>query len=165
VEEVKPEVLSGVEGVREYLAPLRKRGKTVATTNGCFDIIHAGHIGYLVEAAALADILVVGINSDETVRKLKGPGRPLQSEEDRALIVAALRMVTCAFVFREDDPRAFLEVLKPEIHVKGGDYGADIIERPTVEKYGGRVSIVSLVPGRSTTDIVRAAARGRRESA
>jgi rfaE bifunctional protein nucleotidyltransferase chain/domain len=151
----KPLVFANVFEVREFLAPLRAQGKTLATTNGCFDIIHAGHVTYLSEAAALADMLVVGINSDSSVKKLKGAGRPLQNEKDRALIVASLKMVTCTFVFPEDDPLAFLRILKPEVHIKGGDYTPDIIEKPVVESYGGRIKIVSFVSDRSTTRIIR----------
>ncbi|MBD3393750.1 MAG: adenylyltransferase/cytidyltransferase family protein [Chitinivibrionales bacterium] len=148
-------VFENVEQVRKHVAPLRAEGHTLVTTNGCFDLIHAGHIRYLSEAAAEGDILVVGINSDASVRKLKGPDRPVQSEKDRALIVAGLKSVSCSFLFGEDDPRAFLEVLKPDVHVKGGDYGEDIIEKPVVEAYGGKISIVSFVPGRSTSEILR----------
>ncbi len=153
-ESTHPMVFSTVEQVREHIAPLRAKGHTLATTNGCFDIVHAGHIRYLSEAAGEADMLVVGVNSDESVRRLKGEGRPVQCEADRALIVASLKMVYCAFVFPEDDPRAFLEVLKPEVHVKGGDYPRDIIERAVVEAYGGRIRIVSFFPDRSTSRII-----------
>ena len=147
-------VLQTALEVKTAIADARKQGKTLVTTNGCFDIIHAGHIQYLSEAAGLGDILVVGINCDKVVTSLKGPGRPLQKEQDRAAIVASLRMVDYAFIFREDDPRAFLEILRPDIHVKGGDYSEKIIEKPVVEKYGGKIRIVSYVQGLSTTSLV-----------
>jgi rfaE bifunctional protein nucleotidyltransferase chain/domain len=147
-------VFADAREARKWIAPLRDAGKTLVTTNGCFDIIHAGHIQYLQEAAAQGDVLAVGLNADETVRKLKGPDRPLNREDDRALVAASLRMVSCAFVFREDDPRAFIDILKPDVHVKGGDYSADIIERPNVERWGGTVAIVSFRDGYSTTRIV-----------
>jgi rfaE bifunctional protein nucleotidyltransferase chain/domain len=140
--------------VKSAIAGARGRGKTLVTTNGCFDIIHAGHIQYLSEAAQLGDILVVGVNCDNVVQTLKGSGRPLQNENDRATIVANLSMVDYAFIFREDDPRAFLEILRPDIHVKGGDYSEEIIEKPVVEKYGGKIEIVSFLQGRSTTSLV-----------
>ena len=127
----------------------------LVTTNGCFDIIHSGHIRYLCEAAGLGDLLVVGVNADEVVTRLKGPGRPVRKEDDRVLCVAALCMVDAAFIFREDDPRTFLEVLKPDIHVKGGDYTEDVIERGIVERHGGRVAIVSYLKGFSTSSVVR----------
>jgi rfaE bifunctional protein nucleotidyltransferase chain/domain len=142
-------------GLAAWLVPLRAQGKTLVTTNGCFDIIHAGHVRYLTEAAALGDLLVVGVNADATVQRLKGPGRPVRNQNDRGLIVAALAMVDASFIFAEGDPRAFLEALKPEVHVKGGDYTADIIERETVERNGGRVEIVSFLKGYSTTAIVK----------
>jgi rfaE bifunctional protein nucleotidyltransferase chain/domain len=147
-------VFAGAREVRDFLGPLRAAGKKLVTTNGCFDIIHAGHVHYLAEAARLGDILAVGINSDLVVQGLKGPGRPLQNENDRLLIISALRMVDCAFIFRENDPRDFLEILRPDIHVKGGDYSDEIIERNVVERHGGHVRIVSFLPGRSTTSLV-----------
>jgi D-beta-D-heptose 7-phosphate kinase/D-beta-D-heptose 1-phosphate adenosyltransferase len=140
--------------VRDAIAPERAAGKTLVTTNGCFDIIHAGHVKYLSEASQLGDILVVGINSDAVVRKLKGSTRPLQNENDRVRIMASLRMVDFSFIFCEDDPRAFLEILRPNVHVKGGDYSLDILEKPVVEKYGGRIEIVSFLPNHSTSSIV-----------
>ncbi|MFP4162658.1 MAG: adenylyltransferase/cytidyltransferase family protein [Chitinispirillaceae bacterium] len=140
--------------MRRIIEPLRKNGKQLVTTNGCFDLLHAGHVRYLCEAAQRGDLLVVGVNSDETVRKLKGAQRPVQNEKDRVLVVGSLKMVFGAFIFREDDPRAFLEVLKPDIHIKGGDYDRDILERETVEKNGGKVEIVSYLEGYSTTSIV-----------
>jgi rfaE bifunctional protein nucleotidyltransferase chain/domain len=155
---MKPNIISNAfqtaTEVRDALAQLRSRGKTLVTTNGCFDIIHAGHIQYLTEAASLGDILVVGVNCDSVVQKLKGKGRPLQNEQDRLSIMASLRMVDFAFIFREDDPRAFLEILRPDIHVKGGDYRQDILEKTVVEKYGGTVKIVSFLKNHSTTSLV-----------
>ena len=148
-------IFADAASVAAWIAPLRAEGKTVVTTNGCFDIIHAGHVQYLEEAAACGDILVVGLNSDESVGRLKGPSRPLQSEDDRLHIMAALRSVSAAFIFREDDPRAFIDIIKPDVHVKGGDYGADILERPVVESHGGTIRILSFKDGRSTTGIVR----------
>lgn len=147
-------IFSSAAEIAQRFKPLRDGGKKLVTTNGCFDILHAGHIQYLYEARSQGNLLVVGINADATVRKLKGEGRPLQNEVDRCLIVSSLEMVDAVFVFSEDDPRGFIEVLKPDIHVKGGDYSADIIERSTVERYGGRVQIVSFVDGRSTTALI-----------
>jgi D-glycero-beta-D-manno-heptose 1-phosphate adenylyltransferase len=140
--------------VRDAIAQFRKQGKTLVTTNGCFDIIHAGHIQYLAEAARQGDILAVGVNCDAVVQKLKGKGRPLQNEQDRLAIVASLRMVNFAFIFREDDPRQFLEVLRPDVHVKGGDYPENIIEKPVVEKHGGKIRIVSFLKDHSTTSLI-----------
>ncbi|MBN2036111.1 MAG: adenylyltransferase/cytidyltransferase family protein [Chitinispirillaceae bacterium] len=138
-----------------WLAPQRKAGKTLVTTNGCFDIIHSGHVRYLYEAAGKGDLLVVGVNADATVRKLKGEGRPLRDQADRAFTIAALAMVDATFIFNEEDPRDFIETLKPDVHVKGGDYSRDIIEREAVERNGGTVAIVSYNEGFSTSSIVR----------
>jgi rfaE bifunctional protein nucleotidyltransferase chain/domain len=126
----------------------------VVTTNGCFDILHAGHIQYLYDAASLGDILVVGVNSDSVVRKLKGNSRPVQNEQNRLTLIGSLRMVDCAFIFEEDDPREFLKVIKPDIHVKGGDYSEDIIEKPVVEAHGGKIVIVSFKEGQSSTALI-----------
>jgi rfaE bifunctional protein nucleotidyltransferase chain/domain len=148
-------VCADVREAARVVAALRAGGRTLVTTNGCFDIVHAGHVQYLYDAARLGDILAVGINCDEVVRRRKGPGRPVQSQQDRTAIVAALEMVDVAFVFEEDDPREFLEVLRPEVHVKGGDYQADaIIEKDVVKCYGGQVRIVPYLEGRSTSRIV-----------
>lgn len=150
----EPRVFSDVHGAQTYIKSLREKGKTLVTTNGCFDVVHVGHVRYLLEAASLGDILAVGINSDDTVRALKGEKRPLQRQEDRATVIAALGMVDCAFIFPENDPRGFLEILRPDIHVKGGDYPQDIIERPVVEQHGGKIRILSMFQGYSTTSIL-----------
>lgn len=141
--------------IERTVTALRKNGKTLVTTNGCFDLIHAGHVRYLADAAALGDLLVVGINSDASVARLKGPSRPIQNELDRALLIGSLKMVDFTFVFHEDDPKAFLEILKPDIHVKGGDYVPEKLpEKEIVEKFGGKIVIVPFVTGHSTTSIV-----------
>jgi rfaE bifunctional protein nucleotidyltransferase chain/domain len=154
IENLNTSIFADAGDVRDFIAPLRDAGKKIVTTNGCFDIIHAGHVQYLTEAARLGDVLVVGINSDDVVHKLKGPDRPVQNEKDRLLVAGALRMVDCAFIFRENDPRAFLEILRPDVHVKGGDYDRNIIEKEVVERYGGSIAIVSFLPGHSTSSLV-----------
>jgi D-beta-D-heptose 7-phosphate kinase/D-beta-D-heptose 1-phosphate adenosyltransferase len=151
-----PHVFESPSAAAGYLAPLRAGGRTLVTTNGCFDLLHAGHVQYLYEAAARGDLLAVGVNCDEVVRRLKGEGRPVQPEGDRAAIIGALEMVDCAFVFHEGDPCAFLRLLRPEIHVKGGDYTVDIVEKPVVESYGGRIEIVSFRRGLSTSALIEA---------
>jgi rfaE bifunctional protein nucleotidyltransferase chain/domain len=148
-------VFKDVHAVKKFIDPLRAQGKTLVTTNGCFDILHSGHVVYLTEAADLGDLLVVGVNADATVTRLKGKSRPVRDENDRVRVVAALSMVDGAFVFSEDDPRAFLDVLRPDIHVKGGDYNDDIIEKETVERHGGHIVIVSYAEGYSSTSLVR----------
>jgi len=142
--------------INRIVSKLRKKGKTLVTTNGCFDLLHAGHIKYLADAASLGDLLVVGINSDASVSRLKGPERPIQNEIDRALLIWSLKMVDYTFIFPENDPIAFLEVLKPDIHVKGGDYTPDQLpEKSIVEKHGGKIVIVPFTTGLSTTSIVK----------
>jgi len=144
---------------REVLAPIleghRKEGRVVVFTNGCFDVLHAGHAQYLEQARALGDVLVVGVNSDASVRRLKGPSRPYQSQEDRARLLAALEAVGHVVVFDEDTPVETLALLRPDIHVKGGDYAPESLpEGQVVRSYGGAVRILDFLPGRSTTSLV-----------
>ena len=129
--------------VRARVAQARAEGRTVALANGCFDLLHVGHVRYLQGARAEADVLVVGVNADASVRRLKGEGRPLMGESDRALLVAALRCVDHVVVFAEDDVGALLLDLRPDVHCKGTDYTPDTVpERDVVRSYGGRVAIV-----------------------
>lgn len=134
---------------------LKKEGKKVVFTNGCFDILHVGHLRYLEQAKEQGDILVIGVNSDASVRRLKGPTRPINSELDRAEILAGLRAVDYTVIFEEDTPVELIEELKPSIHVKGGDYKKeDLPETEVVERNGGEVRILMLVDGKSTTSVV-----------
>ena len=150
----------GVDDIARIVEPLRKMGKTLVTTNGCFDLLHTGHVKYLQDAAGLGDILVVGINSDSSVSRLKGPSRPVRSERDRVLLIGSLKPVDYAFIFNEPDPCAFLTVLQPDIHVKGGDYATeDLPETKVVERSGGRVVIVPFTEGYSTTRLIAAIQR------
>ena len=144
---------------RDELAALGQKlhaeGKTVVSTNGCFDILHVGHARILQEARALGDLLVVGLNSDESVSRLKGPARPINNQNDRAELLCALSSVDYVTVFAEDTPVEFLRLLKPSIHVKGADYKPeDLEETPVVRENGGRVIILTLVPGKSTSSVV-----------
>lgn len=134
-----------------------RSGKTVVFTNGVFDILHAGHVGYLEQARALGDMLVVGLNSDASVRRLgKGPDRPINPLEDRARVIGALRWVDAVVSFDEDTPERLIAELRPDIHVKGGDYQAqDLPETAIVEAYGGRVVILPFLDGRSTTSVIQ----------
>lgn len=129
--------------VCEHAARARAAGRTVALANGCFDVLHVGHVRYLEGARAEADVLVVGVNGDGSVRRLKGEGRPLVPAADRALVVAALRAVDHVVVFEEDDVSALILALRPDVHCKGTDYTSDTVpERDVVRSYGGRVAIV-----------------------
>ena len=125
------------------VAEARGRGQRVAFANGCFDILHVGHVRYLQGARAEGDLLVVGVNGDASVRRLKGEGRPVMPEGDRAVLVAALRAVDLVVVFPEDDVRRLLLALRPDVHCKGTDYTAQTVpERDVVGSYGGRIAIV-----------------------
>lgn len=147
-----------IVGRNELLAlgeKLRRQGKTVVATNGCFDILHVGHSRILQESRALGDLLVVGINSDESVSKLKGPSRPINNEKDRAELLCALACVDYVSIFAEETAGEFLDQLKPNLYVKGADYKPEELpETPVVERNGGRVIILELVPGRSTSSVV-----------
>ncbi|MBV8486177.1 MAG: adenylyltransferase/cytidyltransferase family protein [Verrucomicrobia bacterium] len=128
-------------------------------TNGCFDILHVGHIRYLTAAKQLGDILVVALNSDDSVRQLKGPDRPINSETDRAEILAALTVVDHVVIFRELRVSRLVTLLKPDLYVKGGDYCIDSLDRGEVDalrSVGAEIKIVPLVPGRSTTRLINA---------
>lgn len=146
----------------EALAPLRAAGATAAFTNGCFDLLHPGHVTYLEAAGALADILVVGLNSDRSVRRLKGAGRPILSERERATVLAGLRSVDYVVIFSEDTPARLIAALVPDVLVKGGDWRVEaIVGREVVERAGGKVLTIPFVEGQSTTGIVE---RIRREA-
>jgi rfaE bifunctional protein nucleotidyltransferase chain/domain len=133
----------------------RPRTERVVFTNGCFDILHRGHVAYLAQARALGDRLVVGLNTDASVRGLKGPGRPVVSEDDRAFVIAALAAVDAVTLFDEPTPAELIAALQPDVLVKGGDYSPqNVVGRDTVEAAGGRVVIIPFVAGRSTTGIL-----------
>ena len=134
----------------------RCENKTVVFTNGCFDIVHAGHVRYLTAARELGDILIIGLNSDASVRKLKGEGRPVNLAADRAEVLAGLRAVDHVVVFEEDTAEELVRRLQPDIYVKGGDYSLDRLpESAIVAAYGGRTVLVPMVEGRSTTKVIQ----------
>ena len=144
--------------VRALFAQLRRQGKKIVFTNGCFDILHAGHARYLREAAALGDVLVVGLNSDASVRRIKGKGRPLQTAADRAYLLASLSCTSYVVTFAEDTPAVLIEQVIPHVLVKGGDWkGKEIVGSDIVRSRGGTVRTIRLLPGRSTTSILRRA--------
>jgi len=133
----------------------RVMGKTIAFTNGCFDILHQGHIASLSDAAREADFLVVGLNSDASTGRLKGPGRPINDEHARAIVIAALLMVDAVTLFDEDTPLNLINTIRPDVLVKGGDYALEqIVGAKEVLSWGGRVVINPIVPGFSTTGIL-----------
>lgn len=149
---------------RDTLSVVRKeakeQGKKVVFTNGCFDILHVGHITYLNEAKKLGDVLIIGLNSDSSVRRLKGESRPVNSETDRALVLDALRSVDYVSIFNEDTPFELLEKIVPDVLVKGGDYRKeDVVGGDIVTKNGGEVIIIPFVVGKSTTSIIERATK------
>jgi D-beta-D-heptose 7-phosphate kinase/D-beta-D-heptose 1-phosphate adenosyltransferase len=133
---------------------LRAAGKRVVFTNGCFDILHGGHVQYLTAARGQGDVLIVGVNSDASVRRNKGPLRPIVPEDDRATLLLALRCVDYVVLFDEDTPERLVELLLPDVLVKGRDWAHFVAGREAVEAAGGRVVLADLVPGRSTTGII-----------
>jgi D-beta-D-heptose 7-phosphate kinase/D-beta-D-heptose 1-phosphate adenosyltransferase len=147
-------ILAATEAAQECSA-LRAAGRTVVFTNGCFDILHKGHIHVLERAASFGDFLVVGLNTDESVRRLKGPSRPVQVLADRAAVLASLRMVDMVVPFSEDTPARLIAAILPDVLVKGGDYTpGSVVGADTVIASGGRVEIVELLPGYSTSSLV-----------
>jgi D-beta-D-heptose 7-phosphate kinase/D-beta-D-heptose 1-phosphate adenosyltransferase len=149
--------IADLEAAKRRAAAWRSEKKAVAYTNGCFDLLHLGHVRTLESARRQADVLVVGINGDESVRQLKGPGRPVLPEQDRAETVAALECVDLVVVFQELSSLPVIQALKPEVWVKGGDYRIDTVnqeERAYVESYGGRVALAEHVPHVSSSDLI-----------
>ena len=147
---------------RRFAAAARAAGRSVVFTNGVFDLLHPGHVRYLQQAHALGDLLIVGLNTDRSVRTNKGPERPIVSQDDRAELVAALACVDAVTIFDEDTPHDVIADLQPDVLVKGADWAADaIVGRDIVEARGGRVVRVAIEPGHSTTSIVERIRRSR----
>ncbi|OQW50349.1 MAG: glycerol-3-phosphate cytidylyltransferase [Proteobacteria bacterium SG_bin7] len=143
-----------VDELRNHLSPLRKN-KKVVFTNGCFDILHVGHVSYLRRARHLGDFLVVGLNADVSVRRLKGPTRPVQCEEDRATILSALECVDYVVLFSEDTPKDLIEKVNPDVLVKGGDWPVDkIVGADYVISIGGQVKSLPFIEGKSSSSIL-----------
>ena len=150
--------------VRALCARLRREGKRIVFTNGCFDILHAGHAQYLRKAASLGDLLFVGLNSDASVRRLKGEGRPVQKAADRAYLLASLACVSYVAVFSEDTPLCIIRDVMPHVLVKGGDWkGKEIVGADLVQKAGGTVKTIRFLTGRSTTSILARANTAARQ--
>lgn len=131
-------------------------GKNIVFTNGCFDILHRGHVEYLAQARKLGDLLWVGVNSSASVSRLKGPKRPIHSEEDRAIVLSALGSVDFVTIFPQDTPLEIISLVRPAIHCKGGDYDVESLpETPLIRSLGGKVVILPFVDGKSTTNILK----------
>ncbi|MFP4372109.1 MAG: D-glycero-beta-D-manno-heptose 1-phosphate adenylyltransferase [Halanaerobium sp.] len=145
-----------LEALKNEIKEKKEAGELVVFTNGCFDILHVGHIRYLKKAASLGDKLVLAVNSDSSVKKLKGGGRPFVPEAERLEMLAALEMIDYLILFSEIDARALLEEIRPQLYVKGGDYRIeDLPEAETVYNYGGKIILISEVKGKSTTNIIK----------
>ena len=150
------------ERLPEWRAAVRASGRKLVVTNGCFDLLHLGHVCYLETARNQGDALLVGLNGDQSVRELKGPDRPLNDQSDRAAVMAALQSVDGVCIFADRLATNFLAAAKPDVYVKGGDYTLDTLnqdERRTVERAGGRIVIIPFVPGKSTTALLQKIAR------
>ncbi len=148
--------VKNLEAIIQSRARFRELGKKVVFTNGCFDILHVGHVRYLNQARALGDALIVGINSDRSVREIKGEARPIIPEDERAEVIASLASVDYVFIFDDPTPKRVIDAIVPDVLVKGADWGiSEIVGRDTVENAGGAVLNVPLVEGSSTTDIIR----------
>ena len=146
----------------DWRKKIRASGKKLVVTNGCFDILHLGHVTYLETARKFGDALLVGVNGDAAVRELKGKGRPVNSEMDRAALLAALESVSAICIFPEKTMTKFLAVAQPDIYVKGGDYTPDTLnqdERRAVETAGGKIKIIPFVPGKSSTALLEKISR------
>ena len=154
-----------VDSLLDERERMRREGKRVVFTNGCFDLVHAGHVRYLTQARGLGDALIVGLNSDRSVRALKGEGRPILNESERAEVIAALEAVDYVVVFDEDTPKELVARLLPDMLVKGGDWPLDqIVGREDVEAAGGQATSLPYVEGSSTSDIIERIVLGARKT-
>ena len=156
------EKLISWDGLAAWRADICARGKRLVVTNGCFDILHLGHVTYLETARNLGDLLLVGLSGDNSVQQLKGPNRPVNKEQDRALVLAALESVDGVCIFAEKTASRFLALAKPTIYVKGGDYTLETLnqeERGIVEQAGGKIVLLPFVPGKSTTSLLEKISR------
>lgn len=147
-----------LSGLPRWRAAQREAGRRVVVTNGCFDLLHAGHVTYLEAAAREGDVLLVGLNGDASVRELKGPARPLNPEQDRALVLAGLASVGAVAIFPDVTATDFLRLAQPDVYVKGGDYQIETLnprEREVVQAAGGRFVFIPFLEGRSTTGLVK----------
>lgn len=147
--------VKSLDDLKRIADQARRDGKTVVLTNGCFDLLHRGHVHILREAKALGDILIVAINSDRSVRAIKGPSRPVLSESDRTELLAAMEMVDYVALFDEPDPYDLIAAVRPNVLVKGGDWGSDqIVGADIVKRNGGKVAVIPYLKGFSTTEII-----------
>ena len=141
--------------LNDLLKRLKEQGKTIVTTNGCFDILHVGHVRYLEKAKSFGDVLIVALNSDKSVKSIKGESRPINNENDRAEVLSGLKSVDYVVLFDEDSPIDLLLQIKPDVHTKGADYTIESLpEAKGIMEAGGRIEFISFVEGKSTTSII-----------
>lgn len=151
---IKRKILSGPE-IDRWLAQVRFKNRKIVFTNGCFDVLHRGHVDYLARASELGDLLVIGLNTDESVKRLKGPSRPYLDEETRAYILASMSFTSAIILFGEDTPLELIRKVKPDVLVKGSDYKpVEIVGHDLVTSWGGKVLTVDLTPGFSSTQVI-----------
>lgn len=151
------------ENIRDIVKRIQESGKTVVTTNGCFDILHVGHVRYLQKTKSFADYSIVLLNSDKSVKIIKGEGRPINNEDDRAEILCALSCVDYVVLFDESSPRDLLDEIKPDVHTKGADYNSqNLPEADVIFKNGGRLEFIEFVEGKSTTQTINSINESKR---
>ncbi len=144
------------KNIKAFCDILHASGKKIAFTNGCFDIIHRGHVKYLADARSFGDCLIVGLNSDASVKRLKGETRPINAQDDRAAVLDALSAVDYVTIFDEDTAETLISLVRPDVYAKGGDYTLDTLpEAKIVQSYGGRVEFIKFIDGKSTTNIIK----------
>lgn len=143
-----------INEIKRIAEKLKEQNKKIVTCNGVFDILHIGHVKFLEEAKKQGDILIVGLNSDSSVKKNKGPERPINNQENRAEMLVALECVDYVVIFDEEDPRRLLSIIKPDVHANGEEYGYNCIEAETVRKYGGKIHLIKNYGGFSTTKLI-----------
>lgn len=148
-------IIEDWEQLKNKIDELKKSGKKIVFTNGCFDILHWGHVSYLKKAKELGDCLVLALNTDQSVQKLKGPSRPINNQNDRALVINELKSIDFVTFFSEETPYDIINLIKPHVLAKGGDYNPNqVVGKDIVESYGGYVSIIPFVEGKSTTNVI-----------
>ena len=147
--------ITKLEDLKRKVAQQRRKGKKIAFTNGCFDLLHLGHVSYLQEAKKANRILIVGLNSDQSIRKIKGPKRPIVGEKERAPVLAALACVDFVIIFREETPEKLIKNLRPDILIKGADWkGKNVVGGEFIQSYGGKVEYIKYIPQCSTTNMI-----------
>ncbi len=147
--------IKNLADIVDISAQLKKKGIKVGFTNGCFDILHAGHVSYLNKAKSLVDVLILGLNSDDSIRRIKGKNRPINNQEDRALVVASLECIDFVVLFSEDTPENLIKAIKPDMLIKGADWkNKTVAGCDFVQKYGGKCEFIELLNNRSTTNII-----------